>query len=410
MYLRSLSLRDFRSWPELNLELEPGITVFTGRNGYGKTNIVEAIGYLATLSSHRVPADAPLVRAGADSARVSATAVNDGRELTAHLLINPHRANQAQLNRTRLRSPREMLGTVRCVLFAPEDLELVKGEPAQRRRYLDDLLAVRRPRMAGARVEYDRILRQRNALLKTAGASLRRGYSSAEGEAALATLDTWDAQLAHVGAIIMAARMELVRELAPFVVEAYSTLAPSSRKARISYRPTLDGEVPEDADVLEAMLLTEMAARRNREIERGSSIVGPHRDDLELTLGNEPAKGFASHGETWSFALSLRLASYLLLRGEGPDPVLILDDVFAELDRHRREALVQIAARAEQVLITSAVGEELPAGLSDAPRVATHLVTVRDTPEGRISVLDEAEGNGHAAGGAGADAESAGES
>ncbi|HHU46134.1 MAG TPA: DNA replication/repair protein RecF [Actinomycetales bacterium] len=389
MYLRSLSLRDFRSWPELNLVLEPGITVFTGRNGYGKTNIVEAVGYLATLSSHRVPNDAPLVRAGADSARISATAVNDGRELTAHLLINPHRANQAQLNRTRLRSPRELLGTVRSVLFAPEDLDLVKGEPAQRRRYLDDLLAVRRPRMAGARVEYDRILRQRNALLKTAGASLRRGYSSAEGEAALATLDTWDAQLAHVGAIITAARMELVRELAPFVVEAYSTLAPSSRTAEISYRPTLDGDIPEDPAVIEAMLLTEMAARRNREIERGSSIVGPHRDDLTLTLGNEPAKGFASHGETWSFALSLRLASYLLLRGEGPDPILILDDVFAELDRHRREALVQIAARAEQVLITSAVGEELPEGLTDAPRVATYLVTVRDTPEGRISELRE---------------------
>ena len=389
MYLRSLSLRDFRSWPELDLILEPGITVFTGRNGYGKTNIVEAVGYLATLSSHRVPNDAPLVRAGADSARISATAVNDDRELTAHLLINPHRANQAQLNRTRLRSPRELLGTVRAVLFAPEDLELVKGEPAQRRRYLDDLLAVRRPRMAGARVEYDRILRQRNALLKTAGGSLRRGYSSAEGEAALATLDTWDAQLAHVGAVITAARMELVRELAPFVVQAYSTLAPSSRKAEISYRPRLDGDIPEDPAVIEAMLLTEMAARRNREIERGSSIVGPHRDDLTLTLGNEPAKGFASHGETWSFALSLRLASYLLLREEGPDPILILDDVFAELDRHRREALVEIAARAEQVLITSAVGEELPEGLADVPRVATHLVTVRDTPEGRISELSE---------------------
>lgn len=366
MYLRSLSLRDFRSWPELNLVLEPGITVFTGRNGYGKTNIVEAVGYLATLSSHRVPNDAPLVRAGADSARISATAVNDGRELTAHLLINPHRANQAQLNRTRLRSPRELLGTVRSVLFAPEDLDLVKGEPAQRRRYLDDLLAVRRPRMAGARVEYDRILRQRNALLKTAGASLRRGYSSAEGEAALATLDTWDAQLAHVGAIITAARMELVRELAPFVVEAYSTLAPSSRTAEISYRPTLDGDIPEDPAVIEAMLLTEMAARRNREIERGSSIVGPHRDDLTLTLGNEPAKGFASHGETWSFALSLRLASYLLLRGEGPDPILILDDVFAELDARRRTRLAAMVEGAEQVLITAAVPEDVPATLAGA--------------------------------------------
>lgn len=389
MYLRSLSLRDFRSWPELNLTLGPGITVFTGRNGYGKTNIVEAVGYLSTLSSHRVPNDAPLVRAGAESARVSATAVNDGRELTAHLLIHPHRANLAQLNRTRLRSPRELLGTVRSVFFAPEDLELVKGEPAQRRRYLDDLLAVRKPRMAGARLEYDRILRQRNALLKTAGASLRRGYSSAEGEAALATLDTWDTQLAHVGAIIIAARIALVRDLAPHVVEAYATLAPSSRPAEVGYKCTLpEPDPPADPEILEALLLTELASRRRREIERGSSLVGPHRDDLLLTLGGEPAKGFASHGETWSFALALRLASYLLLREEGPDPVLVLDDVFAELDRHRREALVGIAVRAEQVLITSAVGEELPEALADAPSVTTHVVSVRDTPDGRISLLD----------------------
>lgn len=389
MYLRSLSLRDFRSWPDLNLTLEPGITVFTGRNGYGKTNIVEAVGYLSTLSSHRVSTDAPLVRSGADSARVSATAVNDGRELTAHLLINPHRANQAQLNRTRLRSPRELLGTVRSVFFAPEDLDLVKGEPAQRRRYLDDLLAVRRPRMAGARLEYDRILRQRNALLKTAGGSLRRGYSSSEGQAALATLDTWDAQLAQVGAIITAARIGLVRELAPRVVEAYATLAPSSRPATVEYRTKLPvDDLPDDPEVIEALLLTELGARRNREIDRGLSLVGPHRDDLLLNLGNDAAKGFASHGETWSFALSLRLAAYLMLREEGPDPILVLDDVFAELDRHRREALVHIAKQAEQVLITSAVGEELPEGLSDVPRVTTHVVSVEDTDAGRISVLN----------------------
>lgn len=395
MYLRSLSLRDFRSWPELSLELGPGITVFTGRNGYGKTNIVEAVGYLSTLSSHRVSADAPLVRSGADSARISATAVNDGRELTAHLLINPHRANLAQLNRTRLRNPRELLGTVRSVFFAPEDLELVKGEPAQRRRYLDDLLAVRRPRLAGARLEYERILRQRNALLKTAGGSLRRGYSSAEGQASLATLDTWDAQLAHVGAIITAARIALVRDLGPRVVEAYAALAPSSRPAHVDYATKLPGEeLPDDPEILEALLLTELAARRTREIERGMSLVGPHRDDLRLRLGGDLAKGFASHGETWSYALSLRLASYLLLRGEGPDPILVLDDVFAELDRHRREALVGIAREAEQVLITSAVGEELPRGLSDVPRVATHLVTVEDTESGRVSRLDAAPEEG----------------
>ncbi|WP_448851873.1 DNA replication/repair protein RecF [Corynebacterium sp. 335C] len=395
MHLRALSLRDFRSWREFAVELEPGITVFTGRNGYGKTNIVEAVGYLSTLSSHRVSGDPPLVRAGAENARVSATAVNDGRELTAHLLIAPHAANLAQLNRTRMKSPRDILGTVRSVFFAPEDLELVKGEPAKRRRYLDDLLAVRRPRLAGARIEYEKILRQRNALLKTAGSALRRGYSSADGEAALATLDVWDGRLAGVGALVTAERVKLARELVPHVSEAYRTLAPSSRPASMAYRPrvvpegTPADQVPDDPEVLEAMLLTRMAERRRAEIERGRSLVGPHRDDLELLLGNEPAKGFASHGETWSFALALRLASYFLLREDGPDPVLVLDDVFSELDRHRREALVGIAREAEQVLITSAVGEELPESLTDGG-FTEHVVTVRDLPDGgRESLLDE---------------------
>lgn len=391
MHLRALSMRDFRSWREFAVDLEPGITVFTGRNGYGKTNIVEAVGYLSTLSSHRVSTDPPLVRAGAENARISATAVNDGRELTAHLLIAPHAANLAQLNRTRMKSPREILGTVRSVFFAPEDLELVKGEPAKRRRYLDDLLAIRRPRLAGARIEYEKILRQRNALLKSAGSALRRGYSSADGEAALATLDVWDGRLAGAGALVTAERVKLARELAPLVAEAYRTLAPSSRPASVEHRPRVvaDGaEVPDDPEILEAMLLTAMARRRREEIERGRSLVGPHRDDLALLLGDEPAKGFASHGETWSFALALRLASYFLLREEGPDPILVLDDVFSELDRHRREALVGIAREAEQVLITSAVGEELPESLTDGG-FAEHVVTVRDLPGGgRESVLD----------------------
>lgn len=408
MYLRSLSLRDFRSWPELSVDLEPGITVFVGRNGFGKTNIVESVGYLSSLSSHRVSSDAPLVRSGADSARVSATVVNDGRALAAHLLINPHRANQAQLNRTRLKSPREMAGTVRSVLFAPEDLELVKGEPAQRRRYLDDLLGLRRPMLSGARIEYDRILRQRNALLKSAGQALRRGYGSADGEAALATLDTWDGQLAHVGSIVTAERILLLQELAPRIIDAYAHLASGSRRAYVNYRfritengsgqqssgsPAPLDELPTDATVIEAMMLTEMAESRQREIDRGMSLVGPHRDDLVLTLGSDPAKGFASHGETWSYALALRLASYQLLRDEGPDPILILDDVFAELDQQRREALVAIAQQAEQVLITSAVGEELPSALTDGG-YRSHTVTVRDTPDGRISLLDEQSHDG----------------
>lgn len=393
MHIRYLSLRDFRSWPELEVEFTPGITVFTGQNGYGKTNIVEAVGYLSTLGSHRVSMDAPLVRSGSPSARISATAVNDGRELTAHLLINPHRANQAQINRTRLKSPRELLGIVKSVFFSPEDLTLVKGEPASRRRYIDDLLALRRPLSAGIRIQYDKILRQKNALLKSAGSTLRRGYSSSEGQAALSTLDTWDAQLAQVGAALMAARMDLIAELSEHVSEAYATLAPHSRPATIAYAPKVDsldgGPLPSEPELLEALLLTKMAERRTAEIERGSCLVGPHRDDLDLILGNDPAKGFASHGETWSFALALRLGAYFLLRADGPDPILVLDDVFAELDRHRREALMEIAQQAEQVLITSAVGEELPQALIDDSSVTHHTVTVAQAEQGRISLLDE---------------------
>ncbi|WP_297452759.1 DNA replication/repair protein RecF [uncultured Corynebacterium sp.] len=393
MHIRYLSLRDFRSWPELEVEFAPGITVFTGQNGYGKTNIVEAVGYLSTLGSHRVSTDAPLVRSGSPSARISATAVNDGRELTAHLLINPHRANQAQINRTRLKSPRELLGIVKSVFFSPEDLTLVKGEPAARRRYIDDLLALRRPLSAGIRIQYDKILRQKNALLKSASSTLRRGYSSSEGQAALSTLDTWDAQLAQVGAALMAARMDLIAELSEHVSQAYATLAPHSRPARIAYAPKVDsvdgGPLPSEPELLEALLLTKMAERRTAEIERGSCLVGPHRDDLDLILGTDPAKGFASHGETWSFALALRLGAYFLLRADGPDPVLVLDDVFAELDRHRREALMDIAQQAEQVLITSAVGEELPRALVQDSSVTHHTVTVTQTEQGRISLLDE---------------------
>lgn len=391
MYIRSLELRDYRSWPELNLELEPGITVFVGRNGFGKTNIVEAIGYLAHLSSHRVSTDAPLVRANAANARISAVAVNQGRELAAHLLIKPHAANQGQINRTRVKSPRELLGVIKTVLFAPEDLALVRGEPAERRRYLDDILATRKPRMAGVKADYDKVLKQRNALLKTATMALRRGYGNDEGAAALTTLDAWDGQLARLGAEVMAARFALVQELGEQIHEAYQTIAPESRPAAANYKTTIDNGLAHfdefDTGIIEATLLTELAAKRQREIERGLSLVGPHRDDLDLYLGGQPAKGFASHGETWSFALSMRIAEFQLLRSDGTDPVLILDDVFSELDAGRREKLVSIAQEAEQVLITAAVNDDLPENLK-AAIIARHTVTVQDTDAGRISLLD----------------------
>ncbi len=359
---------------------------------------MEAVGYTAHLSSHRVNHDAPLVRQGAADARVSTTTVNQGRELTSHLLIKPHAANRAQLNRTKLSSPRELLGVVRSVLFAPEDLALVRGEPAERRRYLDDIIATRTPRLAGVKADYDKVLRQRNALLRNASAALRRGYRDDEGASALSTLDVWDSQLAALGAQVIAARRALVVELAEHIHEAYSGIAPESRPTRVVYRSTVDealrqllGDAPtegEEVALLEAAMLAELGRTRRREIERGMSLVGPHRDDLVLDLGDQPAKGFASHGETWSFALALRLAEFSLLRADGTDPVLILDDVFAELDARRREKLVDIAADVEQVLITAAVDGDLPANLSSS--VATrHGITVRDTAQGRISVLEE---------------------
>lgn len=386
MYVRELDIRDFRSWPSLHAQLEPGITLFVGRNGFGKTNIVEAIGYTAHLASHRVAHDSPLVRQSADNARVSITAVNEGRELTTHLLLKPHAANQAQINRTRLKSPREILGVVKTVLFSPEDLALVRGEPAERRKYLDDIIASRTPRLAGVKADYDKVLRQRNALLKSANQALRRGYNDDDGAAALTTLDVWDSQLAQLGAQVVAARLELVDALGELIPAAYQGLAPESRPAHIEYKSSIDFS---DRSVLDSVLLTELAAKRQREIERGMSLVGPHRDDLILNLGNQPAKGFASHGETWSYAISLRLAEFNLLRSDGTDPVLILDDVFAELDAKRRMKLVGLAADAEQVLITAAVDEDLPGNLQPITR---YEVTVKDLEDGsRISELSRLE-------------------
>jgi DNA replication and repair protein RecF len=377
MYVRHLALRDFRSWAHLDLELAPGRTVFVGSNGFGKTNLVEALWYCATLGSHRVATDAPLIRAGADRAVVSAIVVNEGRELAVDVEIAAGRANKARLNRSPVRSTREVLGAVRAVLFAPEDLALVRGDPGERRRYLDELATLRRPTIAGVRADYDKVLRQRTALLKSAvGARLR------SDPGVLETLDVWDGHLAAHGAQLMAARINLVNQLSPEVEKAYQMLAPASRPAAIAYRASIDYDA-EDIDYLETALLAALARRRDAELERGMCLVGPHRDDLELRLGEQPAKGFASHGESWSFALALRLAAYELLRAEGSEPVLILDDVFAELDTARRSALASVAAGAEQVLVTAAVGEDIPAEW-DAIRIG---VTLTDDDTGRTSAV-----------------------
>ena len=356
MYVRHLGLRDFRSWANVELELTPGRTVFVGSNGYGKTNLVEALWYSSTLGSHRVATDAPLVRLGAQRAVISTIVVNEGRECAVDLEITAGRANKGRLNRSPVRSPREVIGVLRAVLFAPEDLALVRGDPGDRRRYLDDLAAVRRPRVAAIRADYDKVLRQRTALLKSASGARYR-----VDRGALDTLDVWDGHLATHGAELMAARLTLVNELAPEVQKSYQLLAPASRPASISYHASIDIEPDRpDVELLRAALLEKMAARRDAELERGVCLVGPHRDDLELRLGEQPAKGFASHGESWSMALALRLAAYELLRAEGTDPVLLLDDVFAELDTARREALAAAAATAEQVLVTAAVVDDIP--------------------------------------------------
>ena len=384
MYVRQLGLRDFRSWAHADLELEPGRTVFVGPNGFGKTNLIEALWYSTTLGSHRVGTDLPLIRAGATRAVVSTIVVNEGRECAVDLEIAAGRANKARLNRSPVRSTREIAGILQAVLFAPEDLALVRGDPADRRRYLDDLAMVRRPVIAAVRADYDRVLRQRTALLKSlSGARVRADRG------ALDTLDVWDGKLAEHGAELMAARIDLVNHLAPELEKAYQLLAPGSRTVAAAYRASIEGLVPDEAagadgsdrELLQAALLTALSARRDAELERGVCLVGPHRDDLELRLGDQPAKGFASHGESWSFAIALRLAAYELLRADGGEPVLLLDDVFAELDATRRRALATVAESAEQVLVTAAVPEDIPADW-DATRVRIDL---RDGDSGRIS-------------------------
>jgi DNA replication and repair protein RecF len=376
VHVAHLSLHDFRSYPEADVALGPGVTSFVGRNGQGKTNLVEAVDYIARLASHRVAGDAPLVRHGAEHAVVRAVVVRDGREALLEVQINPGRSNRARLNRSPLPRARELLGLVRTVLFSPEDLALVKGDPSERRHFLDDLLVQRAPRFAGVRADYDRVLKQRNSLLKTARPAGRGAGGPGRRDALLATLEVWNTHLARTGAELLAARLDLVEDLRPHVATAYRAIARDASRtdATMTYKPSLalpdrpDGAPATDRERLTAALLAEVERRRDEEIDRGISLVGPHRDDLTLMLGPLPVKGYASHGETWSTALALRLASYELLRSTGDDPVLILDDVFAELDLDRRDRLATLVSGAEQVLVTAAVPDDVPVALAGARR------------------------------------------
>lgn len=382
MLLRHLSVLNYRSYETAEIELEPGFTAFIGPNGQGKTNLVEAVGFLATHSSHRVATSAPLVRQGAEYAIVRGRVERGDRSTLIEVQINPGKSNRARLNRSEVPRARDAIGYLRTVLFAPEDLALVKGDPDVRRRFLDDLLAQLSPRLTGLRTEYDRILRQRNALLKSAGAMGKNRGKERE----LPTLDVWDEHLARVGGQLLASRLQLVRELTPHVEQAYEQVSGGQGRAQISYESTLKPtvsaadwerfhsvEIPAPSELAQ-MLRDAMSQLRSRELDRGVSLVGPHRDDLDLQLGDLQAKGYASHGESWSFALALRIASFRLLSDSGDDgePVLILDDVFAELDVKRRDRLAQLVQEARQVLVTAAVADDVPAALAGT-RYAVHL-------------------------------------
>jgi DNA replication and repair protein RecF len=378
MYVRHLSVADFRSWTRADVELEPGASVLVGANGQGKTNLVEAAGYLATLGSHRVATDAPLVRVGTERATIAAAVVSQGRELRIDVEISPGRPNKARLNRAPVPRPRDILGVLRWVLFAPEDLAIVRGDPSERRRFLDDVLVQRTPRMAGVRADYDRVLKQRAALLKTAGHARRAGSA---GD--LRTLDVWDDHLATHGSELLAARLDLLDQLREPVAAAYRVIAPTSEPIVLTYSSVLPDDAlsasvdgRRDEAVIAAALRAELARVRAQEVERGVTLVGPHRDDLVMSLGALPLRGYASHGESWSSALALRLGSYELLRADGVEPVLVLDDVFAELDGSRRNQLAGVAAQAEQVLITAAVAADVPEQLIGA-RYDVHAGEVR---------------------------------
>ena len=459
VHLTRLALIDFRSYAGAELSLEPGVSTLLGPNGQGKTNLVEAAAYVATLGSHRVATDAPLVRSGAERAILRAAVTSRDRDSLVEIEINPGRSNRARLNRAPVTRPRQVLGVLRTVLFAPEDLALVKGDPEQRRRFLDDLLVASAPRYAGVRADYERVLRQRTALLKSlrghpgrTGRSGARAYAHAgapreaapggtghngedqnglsqnglsqdglsqdgtdrdgagqdgrdqdgtgqdgtgqdgtgtgqdraprNGRPVLAgpaarTLDVWDEHLATAGAELLAARIALTATLRPLVARSYSAVAGAgAAEAGISYRQSLrmpgpsgtaePAEPTADAARLADGLREALAAARGEELERGVCLVGPHRDDLELRIGDLPTRGYASHGESWSMALALRLSAFDALRDGGEDPVLLLDDVFAELDTGRRERLAGLVAGAEQVLVTAAVPADVPAALHGA--------------------------------------------
>jgi DNA replication and repair protein RecF len=373
-----LSLTDFRNYRTAEVPIAAGANLFVGRNGQGKTNLVESLGYLSTLGSHRVSSDQAMIRKDAESAIVRARIHHEGRDLLVEVQLNRGSANRAQVNRSAIKT-RELPRYFSSVLFAPEDLALVRGEPSIRRRFFDQLLVQRNPRFAGVLADYDRVLKQRNTLLKSARSSGLR-------ESQLGTLDIWDERLVALGSELVDARVDLVNRLRDPLVAAYRSVAGDDHHPLLLPLLTIRGADVDDTDVeavADPAAVTEstgvatgattadafrdaLASVRRKELDRGLTLIGPHRDDVLFELNGLPAKGYASHGESWSFALALKLASAELLRRESTtgDPVLILDDVFAELDQTRRRMLATAVAGYEQVLITAAVYDDVPEQLT----------------------------------------------
>jgi DNA replication and repair protein RecF len=370
MLVKHLTLSHFRNHENTDLPLNPGINLLVGRNGQGKTNLVEAIGYLATLASHRVAGYQPLIQFEQPQAIIRALVSHADRDVLVEVELNRDAPNRSRVNKAEPKRLRDALGVVQTVIFAPEDLDIVKKDPSNRRDYIDRLVIQISPRFAGVYTDYERVLKQRNTLLRTARQTGTRGN-------ALSTLDAWDESMIRLGSEIVSARLELIERLRPFLHSAYQQIADQNNEPTIEVRSSLlaasiqdeDEDLPylpnQTREQIEQLYRDKLAEIRENELERGITLVGPHRDDLVLLLGGMPAKLYASHGESWSYALALRLASMQLLREETRtgDPILILDDVFAELDAQRREKLAELVADNEQVLITAAVAEDVPQSL-----------------------------------------------
>ena len=372
MFVKHLTLSHFRNHKNTEIAFEPGVNLLVGPNGQGKTNVVEAIEYVSTLSSHRVAGYQPLINKDSSQAIIRLKVSHETRDVLVDLELNRDNPNQLRINQSPIPKMRDVLGTVYSVVFAPEDIDIVKRDPSNRRSFIDQLLIQFAPRMSGVISDYERVLKQRNTLLKTARQTGAKG-------SALSTLDAWDESLIKFGSEIIQSRLNLIDRLKPLLTEAYQAIAISNNEPSILMKSSLLGQaVVDDYEEAELEHLTldelqkvpeiyreKLVAVRGKELERGITLIGPHRDDLVLMLGDLPAKGYASHGESWSYALALRLASAKLLAAESKtgDPVVILDDVFAELDAGRRERLASLVADNEQVIITAAVAEDVPASL-----------------------------------------------